>query len=319
MQDLQHFRPFRFTIKSAEEANACGRGAQHGWSHLFGLAVRRFSTDCMQLVGNILKLFFYLDIRLRPHKRYRIPALSPPLLSPRAPRQIPRVVWLTNYTHDVTLSIYVNYLFNRLVAPTHEFRFCDDPECEAFIKSHHPDFVETYLSLQIGAAKADLWRVLVLLTNGGVYLDVDAAFSWSPEYLLSADQSELFVRAKDGRLTNYFLAAEPSHPALAAVAAKIAENIASGTITSVYDMTGPTVIDLVAGNSSLRIEPFRLVCRQGQFTKKSFQYPEQLRGYWAHEEKKRPIVATKSVRQPPPLPAHSQGMTKGGACKAPPL
>lgn len=98
---------------------------------------------------------------------YRIPALSLPFWSPRSSRRIPRIVWLTNYTRDVTLSIYVNYLFNRLVAPTHEVRLCDDAECEEFIRSHHPELVETYLSLQIGAARADLWRVLVLLTHGG--------------------------------------------------------------------------------------------------------------------------------------------------------
>ncbi|MHC2435331.1 glycosyltransferase family 32 protein [Bradyrhizobium sp. USDA 4451] len=271
-----------------------------------GLAARRLSTDCLQLIGNVLKLVFYLDIRLRPKKRYRLPALSRPLLTARAPRRIPRTVWLTNYTCDVTLSIYVNYLFNRIVAPTHELRFCDDAACVAFVRHRYPELLDTYLSLQIGAAKADFWRVLVLLAHGGIYLDVDAAFSWSPELLLSADQSELFVRAKDGRLTNYFLAAEPAHPALAAVAAKIKENIAEATITSVYDMTGPTVIDLVAGHSSVRIEPFRLVCRQGQFTKKSFQYPERLKGYWAHEEKNRPIVAVQPAQQPPPLPLHTQ-------------
>ncbi|MCP3381229.1 mannosyltransferase [Bradyrhizobium sp. CCGUVB4N] len=249
------------------------------------------------MLGNILKVFFHLDIFLRPHRRYRIPAQSPPLLPPRAPRRIPRIVWLTNYTSDVTLPIYVNYLFNRYLAPTHEFRFCDDAECEAFVRSSHPELAETYLSLQIGAAKADFWRVLVLLTHGGIYLDVDAAFSWPPEYLLSADQSELFVRAKDGRLTNYFLAAEPAHPVLTAAVGKMVENIVSGTIASVYDMTGPTVIDHVAANSPVRIEPFRSVSRQGQFTRKSFQYPDRLKGYWAREEEKGPIVIKASVSQ----------------------
>ena len=260
-----------------------------------GLAARRLSSRCVQSFGNILKLVFYLDIFLRPRRRYRIPAHSPPLLRSRAPRRIPRIVWLTNYTSDVTLAVYVNYLFNRTIAPTHEFRFCGDAECEAFIRNHYPQLVETYLSLQIGAAKADLWRVLVLLTHGGIYLDIDAALSWPPEYLLGADQSELFVRTKDGRLTNYFLAAEPAHPVLAAVACKVVDNITSNTIASVYDMTGPTVVDLVAGKLSVRAEPFGTVCRQGQFTKKSFQYPDALKGYWAREEEKRPIVRTKAA------------------------
>jgi mannosyltransferase OCH1-like enzyme len=263
---------------------------------LAGLAARRLSTRCVQSVGNILKLVFYLDVFLRPLKRYRIPAHSPPLLRSRAPRRIPRIVWLTNYTSDVTLAVYLNYLFNRTIAPTHEFRFCDDAACEALIRSRYPELVETYLSLQIGAAKADLWRVLVLLTHGGLYLDIDAALSWPPEYLLGADQSELFVRTKDGRLTNYFLAAEPAHPVFAEVACKIVDNITSNTIASVYDMTGPTVVDLVAGRLSVRAEPFGTVCRQGQFTKKSFQYPDALKGYWAREEEKRPIVRTKAAQ-----------------------
>lgn len=58
-------------------------------------------------------------------------------------------------------------------------------------------------------------------------------------------------------------------------------------------MTGPTVVDFVAGNSSVRIEPSKSVCRQGQLTKKSFQYPDDMRGYWAFEEQKRPIVRRK--------------------------
>lgn len=189
--------------------------------------VRLASTRVVQAVGNLLKPLFQLHRLLRPRKRYRIPALWPPLLRARAPRRIPRIVWLTNYTHDVTLSIYVNYLFNRLIAPTHEFGLCDDGQCEAFIREHYPELTETYLSLTIGAAKADLWRILVLRTYGGLYLDVDAALSWPPEYLLSSDQSELFVRAKDGKLTNYFLAAEPGHPTLATVTGKIVDNIAA--------------------------------------------------------------------------------------------
>lgn len=72
-------------------------------------------------------------------------------------------------------------------------------------------------------------------------------------------------------------------------------------IASVYDVTGPTVVDLVAGRLSVRAEPFGTVCRQGQFTKKSFQYPDALKGYWAREEEKRPIVRTKAAETAPPV------------------
>ncbi|WP_354037796.1 glycosyltransferase [Bradyrhizobium sp. S3.2.6] len=36
---------------------------------------------------------------------------------------------------------------------------------------------QCYSRLQIGAARADLWRVLVLLHEGGIYVDIDATFS----------------------------------------------------------------------------------------------------------------------------------------------
>jgi mannosyltransferase OCH1-like enzyme len=206
-------------------------------------------------------------------------------------RLVARIVWQTNYTKRVTLSIYVNYLFNRLIAPTFEFRFCDDAECEEFITKRQPvEVVAAYLGLQIGAAKADFWRVLVLSTYGGIYLDADATFSWSPEHFLGTDQTELFVREKDGRLTNYLLAAVAGHPLLATIARRIVENIRANEITSVYDLTGPTVVDDLVRGAPVNIEPSQSVCRQGQFTKKVFQYPDKLKGYWAKEQLERPIV-----------------------------
>jgi mannosyltransferase OCH1-like enzyme len=168
---------------------------------------------------------------------------------------------------------------------------CDVIQHEAFISKHYaPDVAAAYRMLQIGAAKADLWRILVLSTYGGVYLDADAAFSWPPDRFLSADQNELFVRERDGRLTNYFLAAVPGHPLFVTIAKKIVENVQANTLTSVYDMTGPTVVDALVDAGPYNVEPSRYVCRQGQFTKKVFQYPEQLKGYWAREQEKRPIV-----------------------------
>ena len=252
--------------------------------------LRRASTRAIQLLGNILKGLFHLDVFLRPSKRYTIPALAKPWRH-AATAGIPRIFWLTNYTNEVTLSIYVNYLFNRLMAPTFEFRFCSDEDCDRFIKEKYPPEIHAcYSRLQIGAAKADFWRVLVMLAHGGIYMDIDAALSWPPEFFLSADQTELIVRTKDGRLTNYFFASVPGNPFFKKLADRIAENIAADTISSVYDMTGPTVVDVVAEGASIHVEPHDLVCRQGQFTRKSFQYPDNKKGYWVLEQARTDIV-----------------------------
>lgn len=253
-------------------------------------AVRLACTRLVQTVGNFMKAIFYLDVWIRPNKRYRIPSVAQPLIRASKGRAIPRIVWLTNYSDRVTLSIYTNYLFNRCIAPTHEFRFYGDSDCLNFMESRPESVSAAYRKLQIGAARADFWRVEILREHGGIYLDIDAAFSRPPEFFLHADQTELFAREKDGRLTNYFLAATPRHPLLADITQKIVSNISANSLTSVYDMTGPTVVDEIARNASVRIEPSRLFCRQGQFTSKSLQYPDDLKGYWAREEEKGPIV-----------------------------
>jgi mannosyltransferase OCH1-like enzyme len=252
---------------------------------------RRASTSCAQLAGNVLKIAFYLDIFLRPSKRYIIPSISVPRAGSNSFKKIPRIVWQTNYTNEVTLSVYVNYLFNRWMAPTFEFRFCSDEDCAKFIKERFSaEIYDCYSRLQIGAARADLWRVLVLYALGGVYLDIDAAFSWSPEAFLGPIQDELFIRAQDGELTNYFLASAPGHVVFKEIADKIIDNIAADSIASVYDMTGPTVVDVIADAASVQIEPHQIVCRQGQFTSKIFQYPDNKRGYWAKDECQNNIV-----------------------------
>jgi mannosyltransferase OCH1-like enzyme len=252
--------------------------------------LRRASTTLVQLLGNALKIIFFIDFKLRPKKRYRIPAVSRPRRTPKAIKKIPRIFWQTNHNAEVTLSVYVNYLFNRFLTPTFEHRFFNDDDCQKFVRDNcSREIYDCYSKLQIGAAKADLWRVLVLLQEGGIYLDVDATFSWSPESFLSPDQSELFLREGDGRLTNYFLAASPGSKILADIRDRIASNITSNSLKSVFDMTGPTVVDTVARNAPVKIERSKLVCRQGQLTGKIFQYPDSLNGYWAKEEKERPI------------------------------
>lgn len=254
--------------------------------------VRRLATALLQLIGNIFKLIFYVDMRLRPRKRYSIPSFSPALVSTSSPKAIPRVVWLTNYTSSVTLSIYMNYWFNRLMAPTFEFRFCDDTDCARFIKDSYPaDVYDTYSRLQIGAAKADFWRVLKLFAQGGIYMDIDAALLWPPELFLGADQTELLIRPKDGRLTNYFLASTPGNPFFKAVADQILQNIKDASASSVFDMTGPSVVDGAANSISVSTASYNIICKQGLLTNKAFQYPDDRTRYWVTAQAQRDIVA----------------------------
>jgi hypothetical protein len=60
-----------------------------------------------------------------------------------------------------------------MVAQSESLVFYDDLNCEEFIESEYPEFLQTYLSYPEGILRADIWRVLVLYKYGGVYADID--------------------------------------------------------------------------------------------------------------------------------------------------
>lgn len=245
----------------------------------------------LQLLGTLMKGVFLVHHALAPNARFTIPAVAAPLFRSRTATKIPKVFWITNYDNKVTLSLYANHWWNRLLSPTFEHRFCDDDACLAFIRANFDErTIAAYSSLQIGAAKADYWRALVLQKVGGVYADIDAALCWPLEWMVGTDRDELFVAQKDGTITNYFVACAPGHPVLSKTTDQVRRNIEENRIRSVFHLTGPAVLDEAAKGAAVRTDETRIVCRQAMFTNKLLQYPGALHRYWGTAQKERAIV-----------------------------
>ncbi|GAB4299976.1 MAG: glycosyltransferase family 32 protein [Desulfuromonadia bacterium] len=243
-----------------------------------------------QLFCNILKGFLILHFRLSPSRRYRLPNHAPPLTHRRPGAVVPPILWQTNYSGDVTLSLYVNYWWNRLMVPGYEYRFFDDDACAIYVRTHFPEAWEWYRRLQVGAARADYWRVLAILREGGLYLDLDATLCWNPDHFLRRGETELLLRMPDGSLTNYCFAAISSHPLLKEIDLRIRENIELARHHSVFDLTGPTVFQELGDREGYSIVSSRLVSRQGQLTNKSLQYPHSRGRFWVEEQKTKKIL-----------------------------
>lgn len=81
--------------------------------------LRMLAIRLMQFFGNLLKLLFNVHFKLKRHARFTLPPVSAPLWTSSKPQRVSRILWQTNYTNTVTLPVYVNYLWNRLMAPTH--------------------------------------------------------------------------------------------------------------------------------------------------------------------------------------------------------
>lgn len=245
----------------------------------------------MKIAGNTSKIALHAHLKLFPKARRDLPVHEPARLQAPAGK-IPRIVWQTNHTRSVTLQLYACHLFNRWLSPTCEYRYCDDDACDGFVAANYPGRIaEAYSRLRIGAARADFWRILVLLKHGGIYLDIDANFTRNPEQFLGDDPRDVFISMKNGEVTNYFIASAPGNPILADVCDRIVANIEAGKISSVYHMTGPTVLDAAVRAAGARVVSFKEACVQGQFTNKAGQYADKPSGAWHVEQQMKPIVA----------------------------
>lgn len=245
----------------------------------------------LKLVANLSKICAYPFHWLFPRKRFTLPRQAKPLIATHKSTLIPKTIWQTNYTDRVTLPVYMNYLFNRLMAPTYEYRFMKTEERKVFIEENYPqEIAGAYDRLQIGAAQADFWRVLVLQRFGGVYMDIDAHQVLPLSAILRADMSELFLRIKTGKLSNYFIASKPNNPNLGLVIERIKSNIETNASPNVYDLTGPGVFDQVLSAESVPSRDYFFTCNQGNFTNEYFQYVDKPQGKWTKEQSKTKLL-----------------------------
>ena len=162
----------------------------------------------------------------------------------------------------------------------------DTSERADFIKKYCPAKVfESYSKLQIGAAQADLWRVLVLRQFGGVYLDIDAHVVWPLGFIIKQEYKELYLRQKDNSLTNYFIASIKNNPHLDLVIGSILDNIDKSSSNDVAELTGPHVLDRALNALNLPAAYYKYTCYQGSFTNEFFQYVDHPQGKWTSAQK----------------------------------
>lgn len=253
----------------------------------------------IKLFANISKLLSYVFHAVFPKKRFTLPEYAAPWLAPKHDAIVPRTIWQTNFTNKVTLPVYLNYLFNRLMAPRFEYRFMITDARKAFIAEHYNNEInQQYDRLQIGAAQADFWRLLVLQKHGGVYLDIDAHAIWPLASVVPSDVEELYVTTRRGELSNYFIASKPNNPNLAILIEQISVNIEQNQLTNVFDITGPGVFIQWLSQDKVPTVSYRHACNQGSFTNEHFQYIDKKAGKWTREQKTVAVVAPNPSPEP---------------------
>lgn len=245
------------------------------------LIINRFA----KLFGTIIKGLAYIFHFLFPKKRFIIPEYSKPLIKGRE-ILIPKIIWQTNYTNHVTLPVYINYLFNRVISPDWEYRYISTEARLEFIKTHASErYSKAFEQLTNGAAQADFWRLFTLNFYGGVYMDIDAHAVWPLSKIMNPNDKEVFIRNKE-HFTNYFIASTKDNAILENSLNIIVDNIEQQRIgRGVYDLTGPAVLNIAIGDVPVNYRHYKYTCVQGSFTNEYFQYMDKPRGKWTHIQK----------------------------------
>lgn len=189
-------------------------------------------------------------------------------------KAIPRLIHQTFRSRNLPVQLLDNVQKMKSMNPGWTHQIYDDADVEAFIKAVYGRRVLAYfhrINPKYGAARADLFRYLLLYKYGGVYLDIKSTLSKPLDGILLPDDRYLLSQWRNGagdehqgwglaselshvpggEFQQWHIVAAPGHPFLRAVIENVLTNIdrynpwLHGTGSSgVFRVTGPTAYTL---------------------------------------------------------------------------
>ena len=161
--------------------------------------------------------------------------------------KIPKRIYQTWKTKNLPWGIK-NVIKNMMdLNPSYSHYLYDDDEMDKFvIENYQGEIYEAYSMLNIGAAKADLWRYLILYKYGGIYLDIDAAILKPLDTLIRFDDTALITREMyEGLFNQWILIFKKGHLLLKEVISQCVANIKNKSSNNILHLTGSTVFTRV--------------------------------------------------------------------------
>ena len=188
--------------------------------------------------------------------------------------RIPRIIHQTYPNLQLPVALQSNVEFLVEANPGWSHRLYDDDAIERFISGcYPPEVLQAYhrIKPEYGAARADLFRYLLIYRLGGVYLDIKSRFTRPIDQVIRGDEQYILSRWRNhagelhqgfglhpdlahiagGELQQWHVIAAPGHPFLRAVIKRVLSNIDAyrpwrngvGRI-GVFRLTGPIAYTL---------------------------------------------------------------------------
>jgi len=161
---------------------------------------------------------------------------------------IPKIIHQTYHSKNLPPEIERSVQNIKALNPGWEHRLYDDADIVEFIRAHYSaDVLNLYhrISHAYGAARADLFRYLLIYKIGGVYFDIKSSPNTALDEVIKPDDCYLLSNWKNaegepyqgwglhvelrdipgGEFQQWHIVAAPGHPFLEAVIAKVLANI----------------------------------------------------------------------------------------------
>lgn len=128
--------------------------------------------------------------------------------------KIPNILWQT-WKSSRTPSIFDEHRSSwKASNPKLDCYLFNDSECDKFIADNFSlDILQIYRSLPQPIMRTDLWRIAIVLINGGFYGDLDLKCNLNLENYFN-DSTELVLIKEIDNIANFFIGAVPGHPVI---------------------------------------------------------------------------------------------------------
>ena len=127
--------------------------------------------------------------------------------------------------------------------PGHVFRRFDEAQARDYIAAKFPSPVlQAYQRVREVPEKVDIFRLALLVAEGGVYVDADDRCLRPLDSLLPAGASLVLAQEEFGCAANHFIAAAPGHPVLQAALRAVVAAINRGDNEIPWLLSGPGLI-----------------------------------------------------------------------------
>ena len=187
-------------------------------------------------------------------RRVRLQYLTPPKEKATRDIKIPRIIHQTHASIEVPTRMAQAAQKWIDTNPTWTHKYYDDASIDAYIKKHTDD--KTYEALKIleamypekGAMRADLFRLVVMEREGGVYADMDTEPKVPLDEIIHSDDEYVSGVGKRKDFHQWLLIATPHHPFIKtaleeSIYAIFTDTPLGGGISKEAGYAGPPMLD----------------------------------------------------------------------------